>query len=122
MVGPLNPESAIGLILTGSSVWLYYQQKTILGRQTKLSESNHRTIMRVRTYDLASWKDLYKFNNETDVSVNLPGFPDRYASFSALISNAGKGTAEDIWAELVIRSPEIKLSMTSTLGHMTNRD
>lgn len=122
MVGPLNPESIIGLFLTGSLVWLYHQQRNILDRQAKLSESNHRAILRVRTYYMASWRDLYSFNKETGISMSVPGFPDRYASFSAYISNAGKGTAEDIRAELVIRTSGIKLSMTSTLGHMTNMD
>ena len=55
-------------------------------------------------------------------NIDLPGLPDHYASFTALVSNSGTGFAEDILIELVIESPSNRYSVTVPLTHKTNMD
>lgn len=117
LIGPF-----VSILLTGLLVWLYRQQKQILERQTKLTESNHRAILRVRTYNLFSWRDLHYFGKDTGLDISELRIPGRYSIFTAYISNAGKGTAENMRAELVLKTSSETYSVTSPLSHMTNID
>lgn len=117
MVGPITT-----VVLYLLLVWLYYQQKQILKRQTELSESGQRALPRIRTYRLFSWYEFFRYENETGFELDIPGLPDYHAGFWAMVSNAGKGFAEDLQAELVIKSPSATYSVTAPLAHKTNMD
>lgn len=112
----------LSLILSALLLYLYKQQAKILDRQTKLTESEQRALPRVRMYHLTSWRDWLAYQAEDEGVPISPAFPDRFAGSIAYISNSGKGSAEDLRAELVVSTSERKYSCTSPLAHKTNMD
>lgn len=112
----------LSLVLSGLLVYLYKQQAEILGRQTELTESEQRALPRVRMYHLMSWMDWLAYQADDEGAPIPPAFPDRFAGFMAYVSNSGKGSAEDLRAELVVSTSERKYSCTSPLAHKTNMD
>lgn len=112
----------ISVVLSALLVALYFSQYKILKRQTELTETGQRALPRIRTYRLYSWLDKYQGNVESGEIIEAPGFSDHGALFWAVISNSGTGFAENIRAELVIKSPSYKYSVTAPLAHRTNMD
>jgi hypothetical protein len=110
------------LLLTGTLVVLYRQQRDILKRQSELTEAGQRALLRVLTYQLFSWADLYKYGlQENDIQF-VSEHLDGRSVLTAAISNPGRGYAENMRAELKISSPNYTSSVASPLTARTNTD
>lgn len=118
--------SAIGtlvsIILSALLVYLYRQQSHILEEQTELTKSNHKALPRVQNYNLLSWRDLFYLQEEMGENLEIPGLSIRYGFFHCVISNVGKGVAEDLRIEMVIQTPNDIFSATTPLMYRTNMD
>ena len=104
-------------VLTAGLVYLYQIQTNISNEQKALTENQHKSILRVEDYFIASAQDLDQmFRGE------YPDWFIRCGFLSVTLSNFGKSAADDLYAKLYFEVDGTRLEIKSVMTHGTDFD